>query len=384
MKQLFPKEIINSTVEVHQFRHKTRSKIIYTIILLSLIVMLISLPLIKVSVYSTSSGIIKPDKERIILKNITNGKVVFSNLLNNKKVIKGDTLLVINNNSLQRQLTQNKYQIEELKSFVTDLNILLQERHNKKLSSSKFIQEDAFFKQKLNELETRYRKIREDYNRNTHLFEKGVIAKITLNSSKLEYDLSLNAIHQLKKQQYNTWQSQLISYKNQLKELESTQIRLEENKDLSVVKAPISGTLLNVQGIEKGSFVTIGTQLAQLSPNANLIVECYVNPTDIGLLKKQNIVNFQVGAFNYNQWGLATGKIIDIANDVQLINSMPMFRVLCSLDQTYLELKNGFKGKLKKGMTLNARFEITKRTLFNLLYDKADDWLNPSQKVTSA
>ena len=110
----------------------------------------------------------------------------------------------------------------------------------------------------------------------------------------------------------------------------------EETNNLSIIKAPISGTLLNVKGIEKGSFVQNGIQLAEISPKSDLIVECYINPIDIGLLKKENKVNFQVSAFNYNQWGLANGKIEEIGNDVQMINNTPMFKVLCSLDQDFL------------------------------------------------
>ena len=99
------------------------------------------------------------------------------------------------------------------------------------------------------------------------------------------------------------------------------------------------------------------------------------------MLKKEKDVNFQVSAFNYNQWGLATGKIEEVSNDVQMINNIPMFKVLCSLDQNFLQLKNGFKGQLKKGMLVNARFELTERSLFDLLYDKMDDWLNPTNKI---
>jgi HlyD family secretion protein len=29
-------------------------------------------------------------------------------------------------------------------------------------------------------------------------------------------------------------------------------------------------------------------------------------------------------------------------------------------------------------MTVLARFQVTRRTLFQLLFDKADDWLNPN------
>jgi HlyD family secretion protein len=34
---------------------------------------------------------------------------------------------------------------------------------------------------------------------------------------------------------------------------------------------------------------------------------------------------------------------------------------------------------IKKGMTVQVRFLVTRRTLFQLLFDKADDWLNPNR-----
>jgi len=117
--------------------------------------------------------------------------------------------------------------------------------------------------------------------------------------------------------------------------------------------------------------------IADISPDANLIAECYVSPSDIGLLKTKNKVKFQIDAFNYNQWGMATGKIVDINKDITIINNMPMFKVICKIEQDHLTLKNGFEGKLKKGMTFNARFFIIERSAFELLYDKVDDWFVP-------
>jgi HlyD family secretion protein len=212
------------------------------------------------------------------------------------------------------------------------------------------------------------------------LFKKGVIAKTTLNESKLGYDLAINAIYQFKKQQSNTWQSQYVNYQNQVKELENTLIQLKESNNLSIIKAPISGTLLNVKGIEEGSFLTNGMVLAEISPETNLIIECYVNPNDIGMLKEDHKASFEVSAFNYNQWGLASGKIIEIGDDIELVNNTSI-KVICSLEQKYLLLKNGFKGSLKKGMIVNTRFELAERTLFDLLYDKVDDWLNPGSQA---
>ena len=378
-KQLFPKEILENTVEVHQFKHTHKSKIIYSIILLTLIAALISLPFINVTIYNTSQGLIRPDKERILLQSSNSGKVVFHQLKNNLQVKKGDTLLLINNLAITQKLNTTTSLLRETKSFVEDLKLLsTQKIIANKLSSLKYKQEYNFYLQKLSELHTRFQKIKEDHNRNQKLFDKGVIAKTELNNSQLEYDLSLNAIHQYKKQQHSTWQALLVTQQNQLKELANNQVQLIETNSLSIIKAPVSGTLLNVKGIEKGSFIQNGIQLAEISPTSDLIVECYINPIDIGLLKKGNKVNFQVSAFNYNQWGLAYGTIEEIGNDIQMINDTPMFKVLCSLDQNFLQLKNGFKGHLKKGMFVNARFELTERSLFDLLYDKVDDWVNPS------
>jgi len=382
-KQIFPKEIIENTVEVHQFKHTNKSKIIYGIILISLIAALVSLPFIKITIYNTSQGLIRPDKERILLQSSTNGKVVFHQLRNNFQVKKGDTLLMINNLAITQKIDNTVSQLNETKIFINDLELLSNLKTiSNKLHSLKFKQEYNFYKQKLSELNTRFQKIKEDFNRSLKLFEKGVISKMELENSKLAYDLALNAIHQYKKQQNSTWQGQLVNHQNQLKELQNNQIQLEETNKLSIIKAPVSGTLLNVKGIEKGSFIQNGIQLAEISPTSDLIVECYINPIDIGLLKKDNKVNFQVSAFNYNQWGLATGKITTIGNDVQMINNTPMFKVFCTLNQDFLQLKSGFKGQLKKGMLVNARFEITERTLFDLLYDKMDDWVNPSSQVS--
>lgn len=381
-KQIFPKEIVENTAEVHQFKHTHKSKIIYSFILLGSISAFISLPFIKIGVYNSSQGLIRPSKERSIIKNINSGKVVFHTLINNLEVRKGDTLLLINNAVITQKINNSLSQLKETKIFIQDLKDLsTQKKISNKIVSLKYKQEYSYYQQKLSELQTRFQKIKRDYNRNERLFEKGVIARVVLDTNKLEYDLALNAIHQYKKQQHSFWQGQLVKAKNQLKQLENNHAQLEESSSLSVIKAPVSGTLLNIKGIEKGSFIQSGFQLAEISPKAALIVECYISPADIGLLTKENQVKFQVTAFNYNQWGLATGKIVEIGNDVQIVNNTPMFRVLCAIDQEFLQLKNGFKGQLKKGMLVNARFELTERSLFDLLYDKTDDWLNPSSQI---
>ena len=82
-------------------------------------------------------------------------------------------------------------------------------------------------------------------------------------------------------------------------------------------------------------------------------------------------------AFNYNQWGLAQGAVTEISKDIISMDEQPVFRVRCSLDTPFLALKNGYRGNLKKGMTLTGRFYLTDRSLWQLLFDRIDDWMNP-------
>ncbi len=73
----------------------------------------------------------------------------------------------------------------------------------------------------------------------------------------------------------------------------------------------------------------------------------------------------------------ATGEVIDISNQPYQANQSVYFKVKCRLNQNSLSLKSGYEGKLKNGLTLTSRFQVTRRSLFDLLFDKTDDWLNP-------
>ena len=181
----------------------------------------------------------------------------------------------------------------------------------------------------------------------------------------------------MQKQKRNGWEAELSQYSSQNSELLSNIRQLQQEKKQYTITAPISGTITNYNGIKQGNFISINQNIAQISSDDELIVECYLQPKDIGLIYRGMDVSFQLDAFNYNQWGTANGKVIEILEDIVNIDNSPAFKVKCKLETTHLQLKNGYTGKLKKGMTLSGRFKLTRRSLFELLYDKTDDWLNP-------
>ncbi|TPN87967.1 HlyD family secretion protein [Aquimarina algicola] len=380
MKQLFPKEIIEHTVEVHQFTHTSKSKIIYGTILFTVVVVLLGLPFIKINIYTTAKGMLKPSKERIMITPLQSGKVIFAVIQDNQKVAKGDTLLMTSTIAIDAQIQRSTLQTQEINTFITDCKYLSTTMYPKlhQVRSAKYKKETLYFYQKLRILKNRVQKTKNDYLRNKKLYQKGVIAKVEYENTLFEYQLASSNVSQYKKEQKNNWQAALTDYNTTLREQKSNLSQLQQSQKEQMIIAPIDGILKNVTGIAPGSFITAGTKLAEISPDTRLVAECYLSPSDIGLISKNKTVNFQVDAFNYNQWGLATGQILEISKDIDMIDNQPVFKVKCQVDQNFLQLKNGFKGNFNKGMTLNARFQLTERTLYDLLYDKVDDWLNPS------
>ena len=166
----------------------------------------------------------------------------------------------------------------------------------------------------------------------------------------------------------------------ELLQLSSEEEQLKIEKSYAVIKAPVSGTIQQFNGKYKGAFLQAGEVIAVISPDSTLVASCYVTPADIGLIRNGMPVNFQLDAFNYSSWGFIQGDVEEVGNDFVMNNQQPVFLVKCRLYTISMSLKNGYSRSLKKGMTLQARFIITKRSLWQLLYDKVDNWLNPLLK----
>ena len=97
MKTLFPKEIVENTIEVHRFKHTVKSRIIYSILLISIFCIAITLPYFSINIYSSAPGILKSEKERNPISSLYSGRVESIYIHENDYVQLGDTLLIINN-----------------------------------------------------------------------------------------------------------------------------------------------------------------------------------------------------------------------------------------------------------------------------------------------
>ena len=247
------------------------------------------------------------------------------------------------------------------------------------MQTSNYKKQWAFFLQGLAELETRLLQATTDYHRDKALLEKEVIARIAFEKTDLAYDLAQNALNQFLKRYQAQLENELQEYTQQRVEMQSNLVQLEQNQPQFVLTASTTGTLLVPEGIPSGTLVNAGQLVGELSPAGHLIIEAYVPSHKIGELFPDAKARFQVDAYNYHQWGMAMGSLQAIGKDVGLLNNQPIFKVQCSLDQAQLHLANGASGKLQKGLSLTTLFFHNKRSLFDLLFDDVNDWINPNQ-----
>lgn len=374
----FSQDPIN-TLENLTHKNKTKSISIYLVIVVALVVFISSLPLVKIDISSQSRGIIRSTTDNVPLTSLVNGKVVYIHLKNNRLVHKGDTLVQLTQESLNSEKYTNESLASDLQNRISDLSRIVTSS-NAVLSTPELQQEWNSYNSKKNELESKIAQAKIVYDRNKQLFDKGIIARAEFEKYSFDYTYSKQSLSSLIKSQKSVWQNQKRDLENQLKNLKGTLNKIDVESKNYVITAPISGTIENFSGIQVGSFLNASQPIATISATDQLIVESSVSPSDIGLIHKNQKVKFQIDAFNYNQWGLLEGKVIDIDHNITIQGEQTFFKVRSILNKTELQLKSGYKTKVSKGMTLTTRYILTRRSLFDLLFDKMDDWLNPKIK----
>ena len=359
-------------------KNKTKSFSIYLIILLAVITVLGLLPVIKVDISSQSRGIIRSKTDNVPVSTMVNGRINWICLKNNAFVKKGDTLLKISKENLESDKRTQDTLSHSVSSLLKDISNLLQNQTNH-LETSTAREDLSKFQSEKNELQSKIAQAQINYDRSKILYNKEIIAKADFEKPEYELRLARQALQSFISQQKATWENQKRDLEDRLKNLNGAVAKINVESNNYLVLAPISGTIENFSGIQKGSFINASQSIATISSADHLIVESNVSPNDIGLIKKNQKVKFQLDAFNYNQWGFLEGKVIDIDHNISMQGDQAFFKVRCSLNSKTLSLKSGYKTGVSKGMTLTTRYIITRRSLFELLFDKIDDWLNPKQ-----
>ncbi|EON78239.1 putative protein secretion protein, HlyD family [Lunatimonas lonarensis] len=389
-QKIFPATVVNHSIEVYESRISVKSNIIYLILLASFISMVVALPFIYVDVAILSRGTLQSALQRNTLTSSVGGRLEKWDVFENQKVRKGDILAVVRSEQVQLEIKGVEERLNLIHNFMSDLRRLSQlnmEESNSlllDLKSNYYQASYLEYQAKVSNHTATLQKLTRDYERAKILFESESVAFAEFDNVEVQYKQALTQLEMLEKHQVNLWGQDLVNYQNESIRLKSQLDILSEQMDQFKIIAGTNGTLINVQNLNEGDFIHPQQKLAEISPDTTIIAITYISPIDIAFIDTEQEVSFQIDAYNYNQWGVARGKVIDIADDLTVLSEREAgYLVTCLLDAPYLTLPSGQLGYVKKGMTFNARFVIARRSLFQLLYDKVDNWINPQVQLPS-
>ncbi|GAA4001360.1 cyclolysin T1SS periplasmic adaptor subunit CyaD [Hymenobacter fastidiosus] len=358
-----------------------RSKAVYAAAMLGIITLLLALPFVHVNVSAQAPGMLRPLSEKTEVRSLVGGTITRLLVRENQQVQAGDTLLVLQSGAMQAQQAVNARQQAEHAAFAQDLTWLVQHLTPPAggLRTPLCGQQAAQYRTQQQQLDNQLQKSARDVATSQALFHDKVIARVELEDKLFAHRKRLDEARVLTETQRSQWQADLAAHRAALAELRGQQQQLRLERRLYCLRAPVTGTVQQLAGKYVGSTVQSGELLGTLSPDGDLLAECYVSPKDIGFVRVGMPARFQVDAFDYNQWGLVEGQVTDVSRDFVLIEQEPVFKVRCRLSRPFLQLGNGYRGTLRKSMRVHARFLLARRSLWQLLFDKADNWLNPNQ-----
>lgn len=385
--ELIPSSLTDYTLESYLIKISSRSKIIYWIIIILITGSIFLLPFIYVDVSVQTRGFIQSEIEKQKIFTPFQGKISYSNVKNGVKVKKGDTLLIIDSETIKAQKIALGKKISENEESVSDLEKLNLIDDPDLILNPGYYKNDRYFIEYSNMIKLRniqyqsFQRIKAEHERNVVLHETKLIPDSEFEKSLFSFRLQEENLNQVIIYHKTLWHSDLMKRRDDAITLQADFQHCVEELNNRILLAPVAGEVIQSMDIQVGSVVGFNQLVTEISPEGDLIATCFVNPADIALIKSNQNVRIMVDALHYNEWGLLDARITEISDDMIVDEaSNAYFRIRCKPEKTTFITKGGARAELKKGMSINARIVVSRRSIFNLLFDKADKWLNPYVK----
>ncbi|WP_420468106.1 HlyD family efflux transporter periplasmic adaptor subunit [Panacagrimonas sp.] len=167
-------------------------------------------------------------------------------------------------------------------------------------------------------------------------------------------------------------QGELASSRSALEEASQQLTQRMEALDATQVRAPMSGTINNIEVTTTGGVLRPGDELLQIVPSDDpLIVEAEVSPVDVAFLRMDLPANIKLDAYDYTIYGSLRGKVTYISPDTveeeyPQRDEEPKFRVHLVID--HIPERDGRPPiEVLPGMTATTEIITGKRTVAQYL-----------------
>ena len=303
--------------------------------------------------------------------NIPSGGVVKDILVSNgEEVSKGQILLVLDNeilqknvNSIENQIKQKKIELELKKEEKIKLNDLY-------TSKLKFLKNELNFR---DEIKDKYKE----------LFEEGAVSKLAYlekisDINSLEGVIVENDIN-LKRQSLIVSQ-QIKQIESELSKLEAKELESEVLLGYKSIKSPVNGMVFDMKPKNIGFVAQSNFSIMKIVPFNKLEADVKIPSSKIGFIKIGMPVDISIDSFPANDFAPIEGIVESIGSDVLDLNEENnqeyFYPGSIKLNSQSLLLTNGKKLPLQVGMSLNANIKLRKVSYLKLLLgsfrDKAE------------
>ena len=429
-RHLFSGDIVAHTVEsIVALDTEWRLRTLYFTTLLICVAAIAAIFIVKVDVSAMGAGLIRPLTDKMEIAAPLAGQVVEVIGRTDLRVKRGDRLMVLSTASLEANLAGNRAEQERAVRELHDLDFLVRLLGDYKspdsptgskfpgsgkteavggtranlepkpeivvrpisanpapetlLQSPVYAKDYASYLAEAEELRSNRDQAEHELRRYETLFVSNAVSGQEVDQRRYELQQTKLREETARKQRVTRWQAEFAARSRALDNLAAEAVRIREEMNNCTIKAPADGTLVDFAPLAPGAFVQQGQRLGDLSPDDALVAEVYVSPRDVGQIQPGQAVRMQVDAFHYTEWGMLRGTVKRVADDFTMRGnvSQPVFRVFVAPESLELVMRNGLRAEVRKGMTLQARFIVARRSLFSLIYESASHWMNPHEKL---
>ncbi|MEA5624695.1 HlyD family efflux transporter periplasmic adaptor subunit [Nostoc sp. UHCC 0251] len=283
---------------------------------------------------------------------------------------------------IKKQLSQNQVKLEDTKAglaiqqqILDKLKILAEEGGisqlqylNQQQQVQTLAAEVAQLGEEQKRLQFDIQKGRQELSNTVAVSDKNILDNIANNKTRIaEIDSQFTKV--------------LLENEQRLADVNSKISQAQLNVKYQELRAPVAGTVFDLQAKNPGFVANPTTKLLQIVPNENYIAEVFITNKDIGFVRKGMKVDVRIDSFPYSEFGDIKGEVAGIGSDAlppDQTHQFYRFPAKVSLDKQTLMIR-GQNVNLQSGMSISANIKVreerTVLSLFTELFTKQIDTL---------
>lgn len=163
----------------------------------------------------------------------------------------------------------------------------------------------------------------------------------------------------------------ILENERQLSELNSQQAQIKQNIKYQALRAPVAGTVFDLQANRAGYVANSTEPLMSIVPQDALVARVFIPNKDIGFVREGQEVDVRIDAYSYSEYGDMKGTLVRISSDaLPPDEQFPYYRFPAEIELEQQQfISNDVPLELRSGMSLNANIKLRKRRVITFLTD---------------